>query len=47
MDGKKGSFITALCQPVIPEESAYTLLSTKVELVLAKGNGMRYGFREV
>jgi hypothetical protein len=42
MDGKRGTFSTALCQSVNPEESSYTLLSTKVEIVLAKGNGMSW-----
>ena len=41
-NGKTGVFETALCQSVLPEQSKFTILTTKIELVLAKGNGMSW-----
>lgn len=33
-DGRLGTFETRLCQPVIPAESSFSLLSTKVQMVI-------------
>ena len=42
LDGKKGRFESILCQPIVPEESSFIMLSTKIECTLKKGNGMSW-----
>ncbi|KAJ3385908.1 hypothetical protein HDU92_002805 [Lobulomyces angularis] len=42
LDGKNGVFKSLLCQEIIPEESKFSVLSTKIELVLKKGNGISW-----
>lgn len=41
-DGRKGIFETALCQPIIPEACKFTCLSTKIEIILQKANGISW-----
>jgi len=41
-DGRKGIFETLLCQPVNPEESKFTRMGTKIEVVLQKANGISW-----
>ncbi|OUM60251.1 hypothetical protein PIROE2DRAFT_29761, partial [Piromyces sp. E2] len=41
-DGKVFQFHTDLSQPIIPEQSKYEILSTKVEINLKKANGISW-----
>ncbi|KAI8855181.1 HSP20-like chaperone [Chytridium lagenaria] len=41
-DGKQFLFKTPLSLPIIPEESKYTILGTKIEIVLKKANGLSW-----
>ncbi|KAJ3010979.1 hypothetical protein HKX48_007086 [Thoreauomyces humboldtii] len=42
LDGKVGKFHTALSQPIDPATSKFELLTTKIELVLKKANGINW-----
>lgn len=42
MDGKIFNFHTPLSQPIDPAMSKYEVLSTKIELVLKKANGLSW-----
>lgn len=42
LDGKKSFWETDLFQPIIPDESSFQVLSTKIEIVLKKSNGLSW-----
>ena len=42
MDGKKSFWETDLFQPILPNESSFQVLSTKVEIILKKANGLSW-----
>ncbi|KAJ3103938.1 hypothetical protein HDU97_009750 [Phlyctochytrium planicorne] len=41
-DGKQFTFLTPLSLPILPEESKYVIMGTKVEIVLKKANGLSW-----
>jgi hypothetical protein len=42
LDGKKSFWETELFQPIMPHESSFEVLSTKVEIILKKANGLSW-----
>jgi hypothetical protein len=42
LDGKKSFWETELFQPILPDESSFQVLGTKVEIILKKSNGLSW-----